>query len=189
MSHAFFFCKVQHRVYHRVVGYIRFFRLTPCLIIILRTVFTCPSAVPKRVGKDTLNSFLEMLHAPVSPIVLLVSFWYFQGVLITSPQVAGVSAQKIRLPRVTKMDCKKLGKKIIGGWTSGWWFQTLYFQPYLGKWSNFTSTFFKWVVQPPTRHVLLDKFLSSWNYYKITPQEQHEVTLSSYTHSANGQPA
>ena len=27
-----------------------------------------------------------------------------------------------------------------------------YFHPYLGKWSKFTSIFFKWVVQPPTSH-------------------------------------
>ena len=35
--------------------------------------------------------------------------------------------------------------------TRWWWFQILLFvHPYLGKWSNSTSIFFKWVVQPPT---------------------------------------
>ena len=39
---------------------------------------------------------------------------------------------------------------------SRWWFQTFfYFHPYLGRWSNSTSIFFKGVVQPPTRFDLL----------------------------------
>ena len=40
-----------------------------------------------------------------------------------------------------------INHKLLGGGNSN----IFYFHPYLGKWSNLTSIFFKWVVQPPTR--------------------------------------
>ena len=46
-------------------------------------------------------------------------------------------------------------QKKLGGSDSSWWFQTFlyifYVHPYLGRWSNLTTIFLKWVVQPPTR--------------------------------------
>ena len=40
----------------------------------------------------------------------------------------------------------------IKTWQSGWFQICYYFSPLLfWKWSNLTSIFFKWVVQPPTR--------------------------------------
>ena len=46
-----------------------------------------------------------------------------------------------------------------------WWFQTFfYFHPYLGKISNLTSIFFRWVVQPPTRVALMRPKV--WNYFR-----------------------
>ena len=49
---------------------------------------------------------------------------------------------------------------------SDWWFQLFLFSPRtLGKWSNLTSIFFKWVVQPPTR----ESYSSPTSCYAVTP--------------------
>ena len=42
---------------------------------------------------------------------------------------------------------------------SRWWFQTwVLFCHYLGKWSDLTSIFFRWMVQPPTTTLFLGHF-------------------------------
>ena len=40
-------------------------------------------------------------------------------------------------------------------WVVVW--NSVYFHPYLGKWSNLTSIFFRWVAQPPTSYTLMDR--------------------------------
>ena len=65
----------------------------------------------------------------------------------------------------------------------------------LGKWSNLTSIFFKWVVQPPTRHI----YIYTWNpndlyFWRSTPQNkafsnQKEGHLGSrYIYMSGNQP-
>ena len=39
-----------------------------------------------------------------------------------------------------------------------------YVHPYLGKWSNLTSTCFKWVAQPPTRKILAMRWCVKGDY-------------------------
>ena len=95
------------------------------------------------------------------------------------------------------------GRKIPIYLISGWWFHVgsniFYFHPYLGKWSNLTSIFFKWgfnhqlgylaiIVSPrfiSQQHVIMLSLMESWQnwlrtWWCWTIKRRNDLTINYY---------
>ncbi len=69
------------------------------------------------------------------------------GRCVLQSQVKDLQTTPLKLPSVSLSPSQCPQRKI-----TRWWFQIFFYvHPYLGKISNLTSIFFRWVAQPPTR--------------------------------------